>query len=50
LARLQKSAARLTRTCANPDALLDALVHEVGNYLEGSDFEDDFTLLAVERR
>jgi sigma-B regulation protein RsbU (phosphoserine phosphatase) len=48
--RLQKSAGRLTRTCADPNNLLDAIVVEVSNYLEGSDFEDDFTILAIERR
>src|SRR5262249_35619419 len=50
LARLQKSAARLSRRCANLDDLLDSLVTEVNHYLEGSEFEDDFTLLAIERR
>jgi sigma-B regulation protein RsbU (phosphoserine phosphatase) len=50
LARLQKSVARLAQTSANPDRLLDALVDEVGKYMEGSDFEDDFTVLAIERR
>jgi sigma-B regulation protein RsbU (phosphoserine phosphatase) len=35
---------------ATSDALLDALVEEVRAHLDGSDFEDDFTLLAVERK
>jgi serine phosphatase RsbU (regulator of sigma subunit) len=50
LARLQKSVARLAQTSANPDSFLDALVDEVGKYMEQSDFEDDFTVLAIERR
>jgi sigma-B regulation protein RsbU (phosphoserine phosphatase) len=50
LARVQKSVARLARTSASPDSLLDALVDEVGKHMEGSDFEDDFTVLAIERR
>jgi serine phosphatase RsbU (regulator of sigma subunit) len=50
LPRLQRSVARLARTCSTTDALLDALLDEVRNYMEGSAFEDDFTLLAIERK
>jgi hypothetical protein len=33
----------------SPEAFLDALLQEVKGFMEGSDFEDDFTGLAVER-
>jgi sigma-B regulation protein RsbU (phosphoserine phosphatase) len=50
LTRLTDSVARLARRALNPEALLDAIVDEVKAYMEGADFEDDFTLLATERR
>ncbi len=38
------------RCSLSVDELLDALVGDVKEFLEGSDFEDDFTVLAIERR
>jgi sigma-B regulation protein RsbU (phosphoserine phosphatase) len=35
---------------ASSEALLDALIEDVKGHMEGLDFEDDFTLLAIERR
>jgi sigma-B regulation protein RsbU (phosphoserine phosphatase) len=48
--RLQDALTKLARRSLNPEALLDALVEEVKVYMEGAEFEDDFTLLATERR
>jgi serine phosphatase RsbU (regulator of sigma subunit) len=41
---------RLSRGSPNLEELVDGLVGGVRDHLEGSDFEDDFTLLAIERR
>jgi sigma-B regulation protein RsbU (phosphoserine phosphatase) len=38
-----------SRTSSTPQALVDGIVARVKEHLEGSDFEDDFTLLAIER-
>jgi sigma-B regulation protein RsbU (phosphoserine phosphatase) len=40
----------LGRNPTTLEALVDGLVEKVWQHLEGSDFEDDFTLLAIERR
>jgi sigma-B regulation protein RsbU (phosphoserine phosphatase) len=37
-------------TASTSEALLDALIEDVKRHMEGLDFEDDFTLLAIERR
>jgi sigma-B regulation protein RsbU (phosphoserine phosphatase) len=50
LPRLQDALAALARRSLNPDALLDALLEEMKAYMEGAEFEDDFTLVAIERR
>ena len=47
---VQAALARSARNASGTEALLDALVNEVKDYMEASDFEDDFTLLALERR
>jgi sigma-B regulation protein RsbU (phosphoserine phosphatase) len=46
---VRASLEELGRNSSSPGALLDGLVAKVKEHLEGSDFEDDFTLLAVER-
>jgi sigma-B regulation protein RsbU (phosphoserine phosphatase) len=50
LAGLKKSLTELSQAHANLEALVDALVDRVKAYMAGSDFGDDFTLLAIERR
>jgi sigma-B regulation protein RsbU (phosphoserine phosphatase) len=50
LARVRSSLAKLGRDVPSTEGLLDGLLDEVKVYMEGSDFEDDFTLLAIERR
>jgi sigma-B regulation protein RsbU (phosphoserine phosphatase) len=50
LSRVRNSLAEFTRSSLSPEALLDALLAGVKDYMAGSDFEDDFTLLAIERR
>jgi serine phosphatase RsbU (regulator of sigma subunit) len=50
LARMQKAITNSVQNSPNIDGLLDSLVAFVRSYMEGSDFEDDFTLLAIERR
>ena len=50
LARLRNALAELTPVFLSSEALLDALVDRVKDFMDGSDFEDDFTLLAIERR
>ncbi len=49
LARVQDALARLARTADNTEALLDGLMDEVKAFMDGSDFEDDFTLLGIGR-
>jgi sigma-B regulation protein RsbU (phosphoserine phosphatase) len=50
LAGVQGSLTRLSAVSATIEALLDGLLQEVKTYMDGSEFEDDFTLLALERR
>jgi sigma-B regulation protein RsbU (phosphoserine phosphatase) len=50
LQRLEQAMAELAGCCGDLDALPDALVERVRSHLGGADFEDDFTLLAIERR
>jgi serine phosphatase RsbU (regulator of sigma subunit) len=50
LNRIRTALARLAQESFTTEALLDALVDRVTDYMEGCDFEDDFTLLAIERR
>jgi sigma-B regulation protein RsbU (phosphoserine phosphatase) len=45
-----RSALAKAAGAGSPEALLDALLEEVKGFMEGSDFEDDFTVLAVERQ
>lgn len=48
-AGIQNSLVRLTRAAPTSEALLDALIEDVKGHMEGLDFEDDFTLIAIER-
>ena len=50
LSRVQKSLARLAGNSPNLEALLDGLMDEVKQFMDGSDFEDDFTLLGIGRK
>jgi serine phosphatase RsbU (regulator of sigma subunit) len=50
LTGVQSRLARLCEGAPPTEAILDALVEEVRSYMNGSDFEDDFTVLAVERK
>jgi sigma-B regulation protein RsbU (phosphoserine phosphatase) len=47
---INNSLGRLAQAGLTPEALLDALVEDVKGHMQGLEFEDDFTLLAVERR
>ena len=49
-AGIKSSLAKWTATASTSEALLDALIEDVKQHMEGLDFDDDFTLLAVERR
>jgi sigma-B regulation protein RsbU (phosphoserine phosphatase) len=40
----------LSEGALTSEAILDALVEEVKSFMEGSDFDDDFTVLALERK
>lgn len=48
-AGIQNSLGKLAPAVSSSEALLDALIEDVRGHMEGLDFEDDFTLLAVER-
>jgi sigma-B regulation protein RsbU (phosphoserine phosphatase) len=48
-AGIKSSLEKLAPAAATSEALLDALIDSVKEHMEGLDFEDDFTLLAVER-
>jgi serine phosphatase RsbU (regulator of sigma subunit) len=50
LAGVQSTLASLSSPASTSDTLLDGLLDRVRAHLNGSDFEDDFTVLAVERR
>jgi sigma-B regulation protein RsbU (phosphoserine phosphatase) len=50
MAGIKNSLAKHAPAALTPEALLDALVKDVEGHLEGLDFEDDFTLLAIERK
>jgi sigma-B regulation protein RsbU (phosphoserine phosphatase) len=50
LTRVQSSLTKLARESASTEAILDGLLDSVREYMDGSDFEDDLTLMAVERR
>jgi sigma-B regulation protein RsbU (phosphoserine phosphatase) len=50
LAGVRRALAELSAGGAGLEALLDGLVERVRGHMEGSEFGDDFTLLAVERR
>jgi phosphoserine phosphatase RsbU/P len=50
LAGLRTFLRELSEQELGTDALLDAFLERLKGYMEGSDFEDDFTLLAIERR
>jgi sigma-B regulation protein RsbU (phosphoserine phosphatase) len=47
---VRKSLEELSRTPLSLDEVLDGLVTSVKRHLEGSGFEDDFTVLGIERR
>jgi sigma-B regulation protein RsbU (phosphoserine phosphatase) len=47
---IKSSLAKLAHVASTSEALLDALIEDVKGHMEGLDFEDDFTLIAIERR
>jgi sigma-B regulation protein RsbU (phosphoserine phosphatase) len=47
--RLQSLLTKLSADCQNIDSLVEDLVDRVKDHMAGSDFDDDFTLLAIER-
>jgi sigma-B regulation protein RsbU (phosphoserine phosphatase) len=47
---IKSSLAKLAHTASTSEALLDALIEHVKGHMEGLGFEDDFTLIAIERR
>jgi sigma-B regulation protein RsbU (phosphoserine phosphatase) len=47
---IKSSLGNLARAAMTSQALLDGLIEDVKRHMEGMDFEDDFTLLAVERK
>jgi sigma-B regulation protein RsbU (phosphoserine phosphatase) len=49
-AGIKRSLVKLTHVASTSEALLDALIEDVKGHMEGLDFEDDFTLIAIERR
>ncbi len=49
LARVQDALTRLAHAAGSTEALLDGLMDEVKTFMDGSDFEDDFTLLGIGR-
>ena len=49
-AGIKRSLVKLAHTADTSEALLDALIEDVKEHMEGLDFEDDFTLIAIERR
>jgi sigma-B regulation protein RsbU (phosphoserine phosphatase) len=50
MAGIKSSLGKLSHVTSTSEALLDALIEDVKGHMEGQDFEDDFTLLAIERR
>jgi sigma-B regulation protein RsbU (phosphoserine phosphatase) len=49
LAGIEQTLGQLSASPGTVDALLDGLMAQVKDHLEGSEIEDDFTVLAVER-
>lgn len=49
-AGIKSSLVKLARDASTSEALLDALIDDVQEHMDGLDFEDDFTLVAIERR
>jgi len=49
-AGIRRSLVKLTRAASISETLLDALIEQVSEHMEGQTFEDDFTLIAIERR
>ncbi len=47
---IKNSLAKRANTASTSEALLDAVIEDVKGHMEGLDFEDDFTLIAIERR
>jgi sigma-B regulation protein RsbU (phosphoserine phosphatase) len=47
---IKNSLAKRANTTSTSEALLDAVIEDVKGHMEGLDFEDDFTLIAIERR
>jgi sigma-B regulation protein RsbU (phosphoserine phosphatase) len=47
---IKNSLAKLAHIDSTSEALLDAVIEDVKGHMEGLDFEDDFTLIAIERR
>jgi sigma-B regulation protein RsbU (phosphoserine phosphatase) len=50
LGRVRNALSQIAQQEVSLDNLLDALLEQVKSHMDGSDFEDDFTLLAIERR
>jgi sigma-B regulation protein RsbU (phosphoserine phosphatase) len=50
LSRVQTTLAKASPASPSAEELLDRVLDEVKHYMDGSDFEDDFTLVGVERR
>jgi sigma-B regulation protein RsbU (phosphoserine phosphatase) len=49
-AGIKRSLVKLAHAASTSEALLDALIDDVKEHMERQDFEDDFTLMAIERR
>ena len=48
-AGIARSLENMSRAALSPSALLDAVIEHVERYLDGLSFEDDFTLLIIQR-
>jgi sigma-B regulation protein RsbU (phosphoserine phosphatase) len=49
-AGIKSSLGKSARAPSTTEALLESLIEDVKGHMEGLEFEDDFTLIAVERR
>jgi sigma-B regulation protein RsbU (phosphoserine phosphatase) len=47
---IQSFLTKLAPSCHGAGALVDGLLENVSNYMGGSDFEDDLTVMAIEKR
>jgi sigma-B regulation protein RsbU (phosphoserine phosphatase) len=50
LSGIKTSLKKIAQAAAPAEVLVDALIADVNSHMEGLDFEDDFTLLVIERR